>query len=116
CAPDDRERAESIGAASGVTYRVVPAGMSIIDAAAIIQRLGLLITPDTSIPHIARSYNIPVVGLYSRDMRNTASWRPYGQIGGVVLAESPANIFDITPGMVLDEVETVLSEYEQVRV
>lgn len=114
CAPDDRELADQIRRDSGVSARVVPAGLSIIDAAAIVARLRALITPDTSMPHIARSFAVPVVGLYSRDERNTASWRPYGQDVGLIVAQSIGDIFDITPEQVLDETARTLAAYEEV--
>lgn len=42
-----------------------------------IPQLDLLVTPDTSIVHIASAYNIPTFGLYVRYKTNDLIWSPY---------------------------------------
>jgi len=48
----------------------------IYDAAAIIQNLDLLISPDTSFVHIASAFNTPIVGLYWNTPVKTVIWGP----------------------------------------
>ena len=43
----------------------------------IITQLNILITPDTSIVHVASAYNIPTFGLYVRYKTNDLIWSPY---------------------------------------
>ncbi len=76
---------------------------------AIISRLDLLVTPDTSLVHIARSFKVPVVGMYPQLQWNLERWRPYGQKGGVVISNDDGHIFDITPVQVLAEVTKILA-------
>ena len=85
----------------GKSY-LVPDGLSISEAAAIVKRLDLLITPDTSLVHIARSFRVPVVSMYPGVRKNLVLWRPYGQDNGFVVAKHPDNIFDITVDQVFD--------------
>ena len=97
----DRERSEEL------TQRVsgtvpVPPGLSLLEVSAILSRLDLLISPDTSLVHIARSFRVPVVGLYSRFMKNFLLWKPFGQEVGAVVSGNDGNIHDITVDQVFD--------------
>ncbi|MCK4305044.1 MAG: glycosyltransferase family 9 protein [Candidatus Eisenbacteria sp.] len=95
-APGDRERGRE--AKADFDDRVITAspGLTITEVAALISRLDVLISPDTSLVHIARSFEVPVVGMYPRRAWNLARWRPYGQTGGIVISGNDENIFDIT--------------------
>lgn len=105
--PDDRLRAESIVASCRERTALVPPGLGIAAVCAVIGGLDGLITPDTILVHAARSYHVPVVGLYTRFMDNYHMWYPYGQRDGAVLADSTRSIADIS-------VEEVLSRFRQV--
>jgi ADP-heptose:LPS heptosyltransferase len=65
--------------------------------------LEVLITPDTSLVHIARAFNVQVVGLYTRFMKNFLLWKPFGQENGSVVAGNDHNIHDISVEAVFDE-------------
>ena len=54
-----------------------PATVTIFDAAAIIARLDLLISPDTSLIHAAACVDTPVVGMYRADKDHYARFSPY---------------------------------------
>jgi len=94
--PNDRERGERILGQFGNDVYLIPDKLNLKEASALIGRLDLLISPDTSLVHIARSFQVPVVGLYSRFMKNFLLWRPYGQSEGAVVSGSDDNIHDIT--------------------
>ncbi|PWB75877.1 hypothetical protein C3F09_01835 [candidate division GN15 bacterium] len=97
----DRERSETL--ASQVPGAAqVPPSLSLIEASAMLSQLDLLISPDTSLVHIARSFHVPVVGLYSRFMKNFLLWRPFGQEIGAVVSGNDDNIHDITVDQVYD--------------
>jgi len=93
--PKERDRATAL--AGGFESRVdpLPPGLNLLEVAAIISRMKMLITPDTSLVHIARSFKVPVVGLYTRFQKNFTLWRPYGQRSGAVISGNDYNIFDI---------------------
>jgi len=105
----ERGRAERIKVSFKERVDIVPDGMSLMTASALISKLDLLITPDTSLVHIARSFGVPVVGLYSRFMKNFLLWRPFGQEAGAVVSGNDDNIFDISVGQVYDAYQAVLA-------
>ena len=75
---------------------LVPNGLNLTEASAVISKLDVLISPDTSLVHIARALRVPVVGLYSRFQKNFLLWRPYDQDVGAVVSGNDGNIFDIS--------------------
>jgi ADP-heptose:LPS heptosyltransferase len=111
--PADRRRAEAVVAEIGGTARLVPPNLSLVEVSALIARLNLLISPDTSLIHIARSFNIPVVGLYNLATKNFRRWRPFRQPDGAVLGSDIDTIADITVEQVLERIQQVLERVEK---
>jgi len=107
-APGDRSRGEKAVSQMGKGVTLVPAGLDLIEVSALISRLDLLISPDTSLIHIARSFGVPVVGLYSRARKNFRRWQPYRQPDGSVVGSDIDAIYDITVDQVFDRVRQVL--------
>ncbi|MEW5994529.1 MAG: glycosyltransferase family 9 protein [Candidatus Zixiibacteriota bacterium] len=103
--PSDRERGRRLQRQFPERVRLLPDGLDLPGASALISKLDMLISPDTSLVHIARSLRVPVVGLYSRYLKNFLLWRPYDQEVGAVISNNDDNIFDIT---VADVFETFL--------
>lgn len=94
--PEERERAISLQEKMNNSVSIVPDKLNLTEVSAFIKQLDILITPDTSLVHIARAFQVPVVGLYSRFMKNFLLWRPYGQENGAVVSGCDGNIYDIT--------------------
>ncbi len=94
--PSERDRAEYVHRSVPESTVMIPDGLSLMDVTAIIAKFELLITPDTSLVHIARSMHVPVVGLYTMYQKNYMLWRPFGQDGGTVVSSHDDNIHDIT--------------------
>ncbi len=94
--PDERGRAAEIIANCDSKVFLIPGGLSLEDVSAIIAKLDVLITPDTSLVHIARAFKVQVVGLYTRFMKNFLLWKPFGQESGTVVSDNDDNIHDIT--------------------
>lgn len=113
--PSDRHRAERLKKLVGDRVYIVPDGLNLIGAAAIIKRLDILISPDTSLVHVARAMKVRVVGLYSRYMKNFLLWRPYGQKTGAVVSGCDGNIFDITVDQVFDTFVNLVQNSDQVK-
>ncbi|MEW6049454.1 MAG: glycosyltransferase family 9 protein [Candidatus Zixiibacteriota bacterium] len=109
CTSADRHRAESIMNDVSGSLFLLPDRMNMMEVSSLVSRLDLLITPDTSLVHVARSWNVPVVGTYPKwDARRLGQWRPYGQFFGVVMSEKDDNVFAITVDQVFDAyVETL---------
>ena len=61
---------------------------TIIDAAALIEQLDLIITPDTSIVHIAASFDKPVVSIHENNKDSFRLWSPTSTLSKTVFASS----------------------------
>lgn len=102
--PCERERAAALARGFESTVDPLPSGLNLLAVSAIISRMKLLITPDTSLVHIARAFRVPVVGLYTQFGKNFTLWKPYNQDGGTVISGNDYNIFDIEVDEVFAEV------------
>lgn len=94
---DSSEQRLAASLAAGFPDRVtaILPGLNLLDVSALISRMQMLISPDTSLVHIARAFNVPVVGLYTRARENYQHWHPYQQRGGTVISGDDYNLFDI---------------------
>ena len=79
----------------GLNY-VIPSYTTetIIDAAAIVEQLDLIITPDTSIVHIASSFDKPVVSIHENNQDSFRLWSPSSTLSKTVFAKSNYGLFD----------------------
>jgi ADP-heptose:LPS heptosyltransferase len=76
-APPDEQKARAI--ASGDPAIVLsPITESFDRFAALVKRLSVLITPDTSAVHLASAFQIPAVVLYVQSDKALRIWEPYG--------------------------------------
>ncbi len=99
----DRDKALSIQAGTKAETVLIPENLSILDVSALMSKLDMLISPDTSMIHIARLMQIPVIGLYSGHIRNVQSWRPYRQELGIIVSQNVDNLFDIEPEQIFEQ-------------
>jgi heptosyltransferase III len=88
-----------------------PATASIFEVGALVKRLGLLVTPDTSLIHVASALQIPVVGLYRVDPVHLGRFAPFRVPHRQVLSETSL-VAEIPVHAVLSAVRelTVLGE------
>ncbi|MDH4035524.1 MAG: hypothetical protein OEV80_17150, partial [candidate division Zixibacteria bacterium] len=108
CTSGDRERGRQlVENREGKAY-LVPQGLSLLEAAAIIEKFDLFVSPDTSLIHMARLMRVPVVGLYSGHLRNYHFWKPYRQEHGSVVSSHPGHLHDIEVSRILEEVDKLL--------
>ena len=56
---------------------------SVLDVAALIQNLQLIITPDTSIVHIASAFNRPVISIHENNQDSYQLFAPKSEINRV---------------------------------
>jgi ADP-heptose:LPS heptosyltransferase len=99
--PADRNRGERIIALAEPQVIHVPEGWTILDVTALLARATTVISPDTSVVHLARAFAVPVVGLYPRPQWMVNRWKPYGQKIGIVRSDDDGDIADITPEAVM---------------
>jgi len=67
---------------------------SIIDAAALIEQLDLIITPDTSIVHIASAFNKPIVSIHENNKDSFRLWSPTSTLSKTIFATSSYGLVD----------------------
>lgn len=108
CAPHEHQRGESLLQQIN-SAALVPADWSILDITALLSSMHLLVSPDTSLVHIARSFKIPVVGLYPSLEETVRRWAPYGQTEGIIRSDDPGDIKGIAPEKISAEVVSMLS-------
>ncbi len=113
--PSERERAVQLCHSVQSGLSIIPENLELADVCALVKNLDVLITPDTSLVHIARAFQVSVVGLYTRFMKNYLLWRPYGQETGSVISGHDNNIHDISVGQVFETLVKVTSLSQQVK-
>jgi ADP-heptose:LPS heptosyltransferase len=74
---------------------------TIIDVAALIEQLDLIITPDTSIVHIASSFDKPVVSVHENNKDSFRLWSPSSTLSKTVFAKSKYGLFDYNVDMII---------------
>jgi ADP-heptose:LPS heptosyltransferase len=114
-APWERSRADEVKRAFDKRVYQIPPELNLTQVSALVSRLDMLISPDTSMVHVARAFKVPVVGMYCSCDWNFLFWKPYGQETGAVLSGNESNIFDITPEQVFDAFQKVVEEMCKVR-
>jgi len=80
---------------------VSPPTANIYEVGLLVKHLRLLVTPDTSLVHVASCYNIPVIGLYTSAPQDLSRFGPY-LVDFEIITSSTSQVSDI-------EVEAVTS-------
>jgi ADP-heptose:LPS heptosyltransferase len=75
--PSERWKIDRVTSVHSERIYAAPAGLSIREIAGLLKNLDYLITPDTSIGHIAGCVNLPTLVMYPGNMENFAVWRPF---------------------------------------
>jgi ADP-heptose:LPS heptosyltransferase len=78
-APNERWKADEVLNAHPDRTYIVPEGFSIREITGLLKHLDFLITPDTSIGHLASCVNLPTLALYPGNMENFAVWKPFNR-------------------------------------
>ena len=94
--PNDREQVLRLipSQAKEYTYLSYPT-KSVLDLAALVDNLDCVISPDTSIVHMACAFNKPMVAIYRNDPWLYEIWRPKSDCNYVVFSKYPNSIKDL---------------------
>ncbi len=94
CSPETRNETVQIQREQGLgNVHAATATQTIRDSAAIVHYADLVVTPDTSIVHIACAFDIPQICVY-RDRTELKLWRPVSDKAIVLLPQSPSRHVD----------------------
>jgi ADP-heptose:LPS heptosyltransferase len=96
CDPPDFERGVIVAKAGGENVAIIPKGLSLPEVIAVISKLDCVLSPDTSICHIAAGLGVPLLGFYSGNEHNFNRFRPLGKKVWTMQADSPDSIDGIT--------------------
>ncbi len=104
----DRERGEAIvrrmeGSA------MAPPTPTILHLAALLRGAVLLVSPDTSVIHLAASMGIPVVGMYLPFDPSLPKWYPWHVENEVITADDEISLASVSPDRVSDAVRKLVS-------
>jgi ADP-heptose:LPS heptosyltransferase len=106
--PHRREHANTLIAAAGLVHVVPEKGSrNIFDAAALVSRLDVMISPNTSFIHIASAFDIPTVGIYHNDKHHLQAWSPRSSRSCVITP--PGNGDDVRGFSIEQTVEAAVS-------
>ena len=85
---------------------------TIIDAAAIVEQLDLIITPDTSIVHIASSFDKPVVSIHENNKDSFRLWSPSSTLSKTIFATSRYGLVDYSVNDIVKSAVDILQTIE----
>jgi len=81
---------------------------SVIDAAAIIKNLNIVITPDTSITHIASTFNIPIITIHEDNFESYQLFAPTSDVSKTVFSKSSHSLQDFSVISLLDAAKELI--------
>ena len=101
--PNKLEKTNKIISNMGFDF-VVPsyATDTILDVAALIEQLDLIITPDTSIVHVASAFDKPIVSIHENNKDSYRLWKPISTLSKTVFAKSSYGLFDYSVSDIVD--------------
>ena len=82
----------------------------ILDVAALIKNLDIIITPDTSIVHIASAFNRPVVSIHENNPNSFKLFAPTSSISKTVFSTKKNSLEGYDPQEVIDYTNQILME------
>ena len=85
---------------------------TIIDAAALVEQLDLIITPDTSIVHIASSFDKPVVSIHEDNKDSFRLWSPSSTLSKTIFATSRYGLDDYSVNDIVKSAVDILKTIE----
>ncbi|MCX6178390.1 MAG: lipopolysaccharide heptosyltransferase family protein [Chlorobiales bacterium] len=84
-----------------------PSTQNIYEVGQIVQKLKLLITPDTSLVHIAACYNTPLIALYRKRLADRTQFAPLSTQQEIIVSLTP-DVIDIDPKQVTTALHKIL--------
>lgn len=81
---------------------------NIFDVAEIVRNCDVIITPDTSIVHIASCFNKPIVALYNNVYWNLRRYAPLSDCQRIILSNDKNNISDIKVENVFEKLKEII--------
>ena len=115
--PDKLEKTIKIISKMGFDF-VIPSYTTetILDVAALIEQLDLIITPDTSIVHVASAFDKPIVSIHENNKDSYRLWKPISTLSKTVFAKSSYGLFDYSACDIIDESLEMINKINEVQI
>ena len=108
--PEERQWAEGLINKTSSEYTFLsPTTRSVLDVAAIIDLADLVISPDTSVIHVACAFNKPLVAIYTNNLENFERWRPISNHYHVVFSDYENSLKDINIDKIIKKSSELIS-------
>ena len=85
---------------------------SILEVSALIEKLDMVITPDTSIVHIASAFNIPVISIHEKNNESFRLWAPTSKLNNTVFSKSDVGLFNYNVDQLLSSAGDIIKTIE----
>jgi ADP-heptose:LPS heptosyltransferase len=86
---------------------------NILELAALINELDFIISPDTSIVHIASAFNKPILSIHENNQLSYSQWKPLSSISKTVFSQSKYGIIDYKVNEVIDLSLEIIKEIKE---
>ena len=110
CTEDTLVQAEAAQMRSGVSCRIVNTQMDFTRLIAVCARADLIISPDTSLVHIASALGKPVLGIFQDDGIKSIEWAPRSVRSEIVIAPSKDSIHGFSVAEVVQKAQRLHAE------
>lgn len=88
--------------------KLLPKTKDVLEAAAIIKYADMLFSVDTGVIHIASTYNIPIVAIYTEDRETLTIFSPKSEINTVIVGKKEEYLKIINKEEVLKEIKKTI--------
>jgi ADP-heptose:LPS heptosyltransferase len=109
-APSERWRADKVLEKFASRVVPVPMGMNIRQVAGLMKYLDFLITPDTSLTHLASAFDLPSLVMFDADEKHYAEWGPYNPKIRMFRSTHITHLEPIKPRDLFDAFNKIVSE------
>lgn len=93
--PEDEEKAKLIAGKTDWKVIFFPTVSDMLLVSAVIKMASLVVTPDTSIVHIAASFDVPTIAFYSNKDNSIKEWLPLSDKAKILIAPDNQSIEEI---------------------
>ncbi|MDC1387022.1 lipopolysaccharide heptosyltransferase family protein [Candidatus Thioglobus sp.] len=113
CSPNNDERVEKDVFNMGLSYVTKSyKTKNILDASALISYLNIVITPDTSIAHIASTFNKPVITIHENNHESHKLFAPTSDIHRTIFSKNFNSLDDFSVKSVLDAANELITIFK----
>ncbi|MBC8145268.1 MAG: glycosyltransferase family 9 protein, partial [bacterium] len=114
--PDDYDEACRLIPLDSARVAIAPMTQDILDVAAILEGALIVVSPDTSIIHIASAIGAPALTLYSQIASHYTEWMPFGVPFEAVITMGKVPIDSLEVAVVMEAFESLYVKVGGVRV